>query len=672
MKKNIIMSSQLIIYSPKSEPYGLLSNNARMDKLEADGNYWPTVSDYIYRNIYNRSDWRDDMRLYGIDGAYANPYSDMIKIIEKEESNVIYKLIGDEMKRRFTSADDNIYDNRLRSINKPVIALTATNPIDQEIVTYLNQRLSVTLSRDRIYDKVLHWLPKRQVAQLYASIYRLVERGVNIDPRTDYTLAYEKWNDDTIVVPEDRRVQIIDRVAQFIPHSLNLLPALAFLSATKSRRSNEIEKFKQDLLNTYLDYILETKYPNVRPEQYADAKRQQIITHSDRASSYADKLYQMFLDGRIVPQVVERLDVSVLDVPQYDVKESLDSYENEMMSRLNEDVVKSDDDDVELLSEYDVLLSSDVSVSSPSFGHVVIEKLAKEFIPDVDYRKRIQLNRGSSTMTLWNEYNAVKVMFLAKRIAFLNDKIQSIKYSDQRYATFRALLASTVPMGIQWGDTSDPVLGYNGDNLTGKTLTRLAVESNRGTFQTAMSTFPQMYDNALVKFWMVTEAQDITSTINMFRMGDVSLKDMRSIYVVSEERGKRTPQAPQKWMSKLDDYFYFIGEGSGASKKNILTIIMPLLHVEYPTIFGSSDDLTLGEAVGNYVRSHDQSEPSTSSRNDVIEYFSLLYDKLDERRYFIVSKSEFIAKLLSGNTTCGPLNWRVNMFARRLDRMRRR
>jgi len=213
--------------------------------------------------------------------------------------------------------------------------------------------------------------------------------------------------------------------------------------------------------------------------------------------------------------------------------------------------------------------------------------------------------------------------------------------------------------------------------MTGKVMTKIAedyvssIHSGELTDyygKKSMDKYTHVYDNLVVKFWLSLFSQNVLSTMAMFRLKDVSVKDLKSIYMTDFTGAKGSSHSPFKDWMRDAEYFNMMN-AVGATRKETY-IVMGVIMAEYANVFGPADS-DIDHAIGKYVQVHNLSQPSEENKADVITYFSLLYDELNKRRYFVVSRSEFVAKILSGSVSCGPLNWRINMFAHRLDQMRK-
>lgn len=498
----------ILLSNPNIQPFGLLSNKANVN-FSSQGIIWTSVSNYVYVNMFSNEHTRYKMSEQ-VDG---NPFAAMQMLKNKEDTIYYEQEILHGLGLRFSQQPGlraRLYETRGKELVYD----------DPKILSLLN----VIRNKNIIFDPLRGVeVPRKEVLSVIAG----VEREILQNPYLDDNLQYTDLIQYAIQNPQD-----LPYGDEIFINVNNIVPILKFRLSQKIW-ANEINRFKNHLFDIYLDYILETEYPNVEKTDYRKAKIQQISKEKN-IEKYENQLYDLYLKNKIDNSIVTRLQFT----PDEKL-EKMNKKEKDIKSLLKSPEIEGNTSKV-YISPNDPFLPSyleKVVVNNKIFNtvvHYAYFKLVQRM--EVDTSK-LDINTIPLS-NLQEMYDYEKNRWMREKLK-LNNEIATIAKFKQNEILFH-LLHATGDSELVWNDKGDSILGVGydnrGENISGRFLEYMRTQPNTLGINVLNRKYSSLKDNIWSDTWLISKARNYLNTLKLLntpRTTDLEIVyDLDGIYTV--------------------------------------------------------------------------------------------------------------------------------------------
>lgn len=511
--RNQYMPKELLFFDPKDRPFGFLSNNYVFD-IPIGHQTWPMVSKYVYASLTNVPTYKNIIKLTPLKEAKQVTE----ELVKQETSSIVAHSIQDVLKAKLSMETSKFRDALIATANSPLEYRQDDEVVDDfsaMLVKYLYQlrhgyHVAIkNLERTAIRDDYFHRIYARYHARNI--IYDVLNAEKDIRP------YYNKTPTEIIEIAKDpvestKRDAVIRRLIEkkntmvmedivYVDYPETLVPSIlkeriAIYAENKSR------KLRVEILNSYLNYLLEKEFPDVPPEKYELAKKQQLgsITQEKRIA-YANKIWELYTEGGALSERWSQKADEIVDKYYIPSQKEIESYENYVMP--------DPEQKKEMPYTYiQTALSGEKSVIYP-IDSPIVSDANKKFLPlSPYYEEPFQIN-GFRFLAMWQYIYANLLRNLKAAIPgglldvynniikdpktreFRNkkdvEKLYMEKISENTYKTvvkaakialevkfdfkeMQDVLLMTGDAKLVWGDATDPILGIGPDGKGGNNV----------------------------------------------------------------------------------------------------------------------------------------------------------------------------------------------------------
>lgn len=481
----------IYIYSSKKQPFGLLSNNASIP-IHIDGEEWDTITGYVYVNMFKDKTYQQKM----IEHLQPSPYNAFVRL-KTEEDSTIYKAAIEKAQLIRFKHNKNLRD-RLFSTGSATI-IYPDDPIMEEFLTQYRSKLSYS---NIIWDDIRHVaVPKDEAVKVIIGVEKKLEKDVDLDDDLTYGQLLH-YISSTINV--DNRYYNHPALA-----TLNKMVPSIKRSVYKKIYDQQVEQFKNHLLDTQLDTILMTEYPSVYSDTYERAKHQQMVKESpEDIKTYKNQLFDLYERNALDKITKDNLKF----IPNKDLLKEIRIAITSQ--RQGENIYRLFDDDPFLPH-----FPEDVTVDGKTFKTCV--HYAYHVLYDSIGQTHIDVNKTDSVSLLVNQFKSIEEEWIVHNITINNERAQTIKFSNP---TLQQLLLLTDHDQLIWDDRTDPILGSAGENRAGIMMEHLRAQSvpSRNMIKSFAS-------NVFFRNWIIMRGNDYKETLKM--MDNPNIHDMATIYM---------------------------------------------------------------------------------------------------------------------------------------------
>jgi predicted NAD-dependent protein-ADP-ribosyltransferase YbiA (DUF1768 family) len=613
MKLKIVNKMSILLSNPNIQPFGLLSNKANVHFI-SDGITWTSVSSYVYVNMFSNEHTKALMN----EQISDNPFATMQMLKNKEDTIYYEQEILNGLSIRFSQQPRlraRLYETRGKELVYE----------DPKILSLLN----IIRNKNVIFDPIRGVeVPRKEVVSVIAG----VEKKILENPYLDNNLKYKDLIQYAVQNSPD--IPYSDEI--FINVN-NIVPILKFRLREKIL-TNNIQKFKNHLIDVYLDYLLETEYPNVKKSDYRKAKFQQIVKEKN-IEKYENQLFDMYLKNKINIIVTTRLKFT----PDKNLEE-MNNEKKDIDSLLKTPEIEGETFKVYIGSQNLFLPSfpEEVTVNNKTFNTVVHYAYFK-------LMQRIKLNDRKIDVNtiplnkLQEMYDYEKNIWMKEKLK-LNNEVATIAKFKQNEILFHLLqMTSTWSPSFQenseliWNDKNDPVLGSGydnrGENLTGRFLEYLKDQPN--LFGINISNRKFSSDNVWYDSWLIFKSQDYLNTIKLFT-SKPTLTDLEIIYRVNDSiqlKKKMTPSKREFQKMKI----------AGLTIEEI-NLIFPLIEVSKKWMNNMNEKQVIKKWVEDNEKIYKKPNIKLAENN-----LKLIFDNINKNGSRLeCNENTFIATILAG------------------------
>lgn len=516
-----MVEQTLMLSSPKAQPFGILSSKATIDftvgsravpKYSFKHGSWKTVTQYVYVNMFKQEKHRQRMS----EMLAPTPFNNMLQLREQEDMAIYEEEVMKGLRERFSQREElrtRLYQTRGKQLvhdNKDVLAMLNHLRLQQQQV---------------VYDpKSNREIPRTEVLQVISGVEDMV---ANNPSSVSDTMDYAELKQYAKKYGY-RDLPLNDEIFLNINH---IVPIVKF--RLRERLWNqEVEKFKDHLLDVFLDYILEEDYPNLHPSQYAEAKRQQIAKEP-RLQVYKDQLYDLYVKGMKGDHVLYKLRFTPDKALQEMGRSALEI--NDMLlapeAQAEKIYIQPDDPFLPHFIE-DVVINGRTYASAVHYAYarMIANLLAIGELPAGT--ETFDINTVP-LQDLVLTYNNLKRDWIDHNLKTNNEVAIGMKI--EQYSTLAHLLLSTGHAKLVWNDRSDPVLGVGNDDR-GANNTGHLLEYIRDSYRNVavpnrlISSYASIANNVWTNSWMMSTAQDFKNT--MLLLQNPTTTNLEAIYTV--------------------------------------------------------------------------------------------------------------------------------------------
>lgn len=597
----------ILLSNPNTQPFGLLSNKANVPFI-SDGITWTSVSSYVYVNMFNNEHTKALMN----EQLGDNPFLTMQMLKNRDDTLYYEKEILNGLSIRFSQQPRlraRLYETRGKELVYD----------DPKIISLLN----IIRNKNVIFDPLRGIeVPRKEVLSVIAG----VEKKILEDPywpQLEDDLKYENLIQYAIQIQNPPDLPYGDEL--FINVN-NIVPILKF-RLRETIFTNDIKKFKNHLLDVYLNYLLETEYPKVEKADYRKAKFQQTVKEKN-IEKYENQLYDLYLKNKINNIVVSRLEFT----PDKNL-EKINNEKKDIDSLLKTPEIG--DTPKVYIGAQDPFLPSfpeNVTVNNKTFNTVIhyayfklIQRMELDHAPRKIDVNAIPLNN------LQEMYDYEKNVWMKEKLK-LNNEIATLAKFKQNEILFH-LLQSTLHSELIWNDKSDPILGTNydnrGENLSGRFLEYLRNQGRMNISNRKFSFGNVWYDN-----WLIFKSQDYLNTIKLF-ISTPTLNELELIYGLPGLPQNGTPSKREVQKMKI----------AGLTTEDI-NLVFPLVEVSREWMKNMSER----QVIDKWVKDNEKMsrKPNLKLAKDKLK---LIYDQINESSTpskIKCDETTFIATLLAG------------------------
>lgn len=349
-------------------PYNLLSDD-KILPFTIDGTSYRCINHYILRNFFT-----GDVKLDDMIKMYSNGDIDYIinKLVKDHDTYSFNRFVERATKIRYIK--DREFRETLKSLEGMRVNLFDIYECDEKYGMALENFECKKINMIERYSNVFNDLEvnrKYKVLLLdlrsnqdyhFDETYGLVPKSEIYAVIRGLTMALKKNKDISDKSYEELKFLFSNTPnSHFDPLLKDLEKLDDLLVVVKIKYRNEIyrddvEKFKDDLIDACLDDILETQHPQITKDQYRDAKLQQKTTNRELYISLRERLFEKYENGSLNRSIFNRIGY----VPKFPLSNNIteSSIEKERISmdsfdNIIDDIVRVRNESVQKVEKID-------------------------------------------------------------------------------------------------------------------------------------------------------------------------------------------------------------------------------------------------------------------------------------------------------------------------------
>lgn len=519
--ENESQEKRINVFNPTDFPFGVLSSNSLqtfyMTGKEREWGFpklikgkWKSVTEFVYINMFSDISKRVKMR-----DSLAFGFRAMQDIQSEIDALSFEQHVKQGLFKKITQNKNLLY--KLANIRSYNLIYDET----PYVVSVLNQ---IRYPKDKLIYRSPNneaiFVSLGEAASVLYGIEVALETGSVINDNAIYTDLI-KWS--KYKPPEPGMLDWID---------LDNLVSLARLRLRNKKIIQDIETFKNVLLDAFLDHILETEYPYLEKPLYERAKTQQLEQETPESiQRFKNQIYEIFLEGGITNVHKQILQKTESYQPRQFVSEPYP--EKTEYTLLNETL---DLNTVpELLPSHESMMYVDGKsyLTVIHYAYAVLIKNMLTIYPGLNLTE-FDIN-SIKIEELPIMYAEMQKEWTERTIRINNEAATEAKLEQN--SSILQFLFQTDPYPILWEDTRDPVLGVydgSGQNMTGKHLMFLRETLDR-KIKTDINN--NLADNSIFHLWLYNTSLHLRNTILLF--DSPKTKELESLYSVSAKSVKQ-------------------------------------------------------------------------------------------------------------------------------------
>ena len=312
--------SSIEIFNPREKPYGQLSNNAKHN-MTINKELWNSVTQFIYSNMINNYVYKDRIKKSNI----KKIYSEYVKYRKKVSEDIISSSLEEALQVKFENPD--LLKILLSTGDSDILYVSpnsflgigydqkGSNILGKYLVQLRNNILNTKIKTEELEEEqnnlykayIMYTILKKEMINngndlsdyLYLNqgpkkifTFHLVSKlddivNIYLQNNPDFVSVYER-----LLIDKANRNLFLDLYERKDPEIYPLLkysltnPSVIIFDLRKKylenvRNNQEIIKY-DNVFNMYLEYTLETKYPEIKKGDYEtilnkEFKKQQFV-----------------------------------------------------------------------------------------------------------------------------------------------------------------------------------------------------------------------------------------------------------------------------------------------------------------------------------------------------------------------------------------------------------
>jgi predicted NAD-dependent protein-ADP-ribosyltransferase YbiA (DUF1768 family) len=636
-----MVEQTLMISSPGVQPFGLLSNKALVEikvgqhavpnpKYSFKHGSWKTVTQYVYVNMFKNEIVRHRMS----EMLAPNPFVNMMNLREQEDISVYNTEIVKGLNQRFKQREElrtRLYQTRGKQLVYD----------NKEILTVLNNiRLQ---NRQVVYDpKQNKEIPRVEVLQAIAGVEEQILKNPSSIPDTlDFVdlKRYSKRYGYGDLPLNDEIFLNVNYIVPILKHRLR-----------ERLWSKDLQRFKDHLLDVFLDDTLEEEYPNLDESEYTEAKQQQI-SKEPRIHVYKDQLYDLYVKGMKGDKnirVLEKLRFTP-DKTLREIGRNAREIDDKLLTpEAHAEKIYIQPDDP-FLPHY----IEDVTMDGKTYASAVHYAYARMITNLIETGEMPGLETFDiNTVDLKNiveTYNAIKKGWIYYNLKANNEVAIGMKV--EQHPIIAHLLLATNGVNIVWNDRSDPVLGVGGDgrgeNNTGHLFKYVRDAYMRINIPNRIiSSYGSIANNIWTNSWMMSMAGDFKNTLILMKSPRTA--DLEAIYNITGVNG--TPGT--------DDVESLHKTGLNDEQ---IAIVFPMIAALYIPMRSKTEKVLMDDEATTYFMENNYKGKKREFDNDFGHAVSRL-EKISDSLLLAddVNKRKFVMSILGNKQTTDEIDVRWN------------
>jgi predicted NAD-dependent protein-ADP-ribosyltransferase YbiA (DUF1768 family) len=568
--------------------------------------------------------------------CYKNPFISLLTLKTEEDSFVHGREMIKGLRMRFEQ-NINLRNALFRTRGSQLVYAPNTDAVDP--VAVLSLLNNIRNDSSKVFDTLRSIeVPIDEVIGVIDGVEREILNNPYLSDDLVYTdlLKYYKKNTRKNIPQGDPIFKNINNIVPILKYRLR-----------ETIWSNEIDKFKHHLLDTYLDYLLETEYPNIMRQDYAQAKQQQIKKEGDvTVERYENQLYSLYLNADIDDLVLRRLTFIPDNILKEHTPKELEIENPEEF--INEFVI---DNNSPFLPQFEDPVKIDGRIFSSAI-HYAYWKLFQYIGQDVNINK---INMANMQTIYIDE----KYKWIYEKMKE-NNEIATTAKLQQNETIIHLLALSSGFTDILWNDINDPMLGTGkymqggqGDNLSGRFLMFMRDQILNGRLvaqNKLMSSFTSISNNIWTRSWMIARAIDFRNIMRLFKTPTTQiLSDLYGIEVINGLFDDGLPKRGAMMRITNDDNKTL--QRIGLSETQIV-VCYPLISSQYTFLITNENVRVVTEIdmLKTVINDFNNSKPSKDVENIANNRLTLFFDKYNNELIEGVDKKVFMYTILSGES----------------------
>lgn len=616
---------EIEIFSSKSQPYGLLSNNAIIP-MTINGNKWLSVTEYVYVNLFDTKEYMEKMRkLYA-----RNPFEAAVNLQNERDNYIYLEAIIYGTRIRFSQNKD-LMKKLLATRGRPLRVIFGNENESRQLSILFNKLRYDNFSKF-FYDYKYGPVSFQRVNDVVVSVAKKLMDNPDMKSKPFSELERECFKEDLNATPRRDLVSLLHNLDEIVP-----VLKIKFKNKIYAKK---IIKFKEYLLDETLNYILENHYPQLSRDSYHLAKYQQKQKEKDNISRYEDKLYDLYQNNGLPLELLNKLEWTV-SIP---TGNEVTSERINDLSENNTYLNKTDEIIIENNHEFLPQYPDSIKIGEKTYRSVMA--YAYSILIDKLGDKQMEMNVNALDVSeLPSKYLFHRNEKLWENLTQNNELATQIKFES--HPSLVSLLLATENLKLIWADRTDQVLGISPPlyhNRCGQFL-----EFLRSKFKEPKITLEYPLDSIVISSWFKSRVEDYANTLTLFK--NKNIQDLKLIYHVVPY-----PLKIIRVTKVLKDIM-----NNGGLNDSDQKIVIPLLGTELENIFQTNQ---LNYTVRSMVNSYNLSNPI--KRQLAEENLSKIYDRVRINLRSNVNRMSFIGIILSNQPVVELKQeqwWRINYWS---------
>lgn len=306
-------------------PYNLLSDD-KILRFTVDGTSYKCINHYILRNFFKAQINADVIKK-----MYSNGDIEYIinKLVKEYDTDAFNRFVEKGTRTRYLN--DKEFRENLKRLEGMRVNLFEMHECDDKFSMYfenfeckkmsvierysnvfneleVNRKYKLLLldlrsNQDNHFDETYGFVPKSEIYAVIRGLIFALKKNRDITDK-NYGELREMFSN----TPNSHYVPLLNELEK-----LDDLLVAVKIKYRDEIYKDDIEKFKDDLIDACLDDILETQHPHIARNQYRMAKMQQKMINREMFISLRERLFERYENGSLDKNILKR----IVHVPKF-------------------------------------------------------------------------------------------------------------------------------------------------------------------------------------------------------------------------------------------------------------------------------------------------------------------------------------------------------------------